>query len=108
VLDETLDIVLVEVLAEGVLEPVSGTEDELASAHYREKEERRVQLAEDVLAPPGLKQPGVPRTGGALPKLHALNVVMRGALGGGATRTLRFDATGKSMCSILSWMDIGE
>jgi len=43
-----------------------------------------------------------------LPKLQALQVVMHGALGGGATRTLRFDGTGKSMCAVLSRMDLGE
>ena len=42
----------------------------------------------------------------ALPNLNAFNVVMRGALGGGATRTLRFDTTGKSMCAILSRMPV--
>lgn len=42
-----------------------------------------------------------------LPKIHALQVVMQGALGGGATRTLRFDATGKSMCTTLSRMELG-
>ncbi|MFY9487402.1 MAG: hypothetical protein WAP35_01730 [Solirubrobacterales bacterium] len=41
-----------------------------------------------------------------LPKLLAFNVVMHGALGGGATNTLRFDATGKSMCSVLSRMEL--
>ena len=41
-----------------------------------------------------------------LPKLRAFNVVMHGALGGGATRTLRFDETGKSMGAILSRMEI--
>lgn len=41
-----------------------------------------------------------------LPNLLAFQVVMHGALGGGATRTLRFDETGKSMCAVLSRMDI--
>ncbi|CQD23944.1 hypothetical protein BN1232_05956 [Mycobacterium lentiflavum] len=41
-----------------------------------------------------------------LPRLRAFNIVMRGALGGGATTTLRFDETGKSMCSILSRMPL--
>ena len=41
-----------------------------------------------------------------LPNLHAFQVVMEGALGGGATRTLRFDATGKSMCATLSRMEL--
>lgn len=32
-----------------------------------------------------------------LPKLHSLSVFMRNALGGGATRTLRLDQTGKAL-----------
>jgi hypothetical protein len=43
-----------------------------------------------------------------MPNLQAFQIVMHGALGGGATRTLRFDATGKSMCTILSRMDLGD
>jgi hypothetical protein len=42
----------------------------------------------------------------ALPNLHAFEVVMHGALGGGATRTLRFDETGKSMGAVLSRMPV--
>jgi hypothetical protein len=41
-----------------------------------------------------------------LPNLQAFQIVMQAALGGGATRTLRFDATGKSMCAILSRMEL--
>jgi hypothetical protein len=41
-----------------------------------------------------------------LPNILAFEVVMRGALGGGATTTLRFDGTGKSMCAVLSRMAI--
>ena len=44
----------------------------------------------------------------ALPNIHAYQVVLHGALGGGATRTLRFDGTGKSMCTILSRMELPE
>ena len=36
-----------------------------------------------------------------LDNLHALSVVMRGALGGGASRTLRFDVTGKALGTAL-------
>ena len=43
-----------------------------------------------------------------LPNLQAFQIVMQGALGGGATRTLRFDATGKSMCSVLSRMELPD
>lgn len=41
-----------------------------------------------------------------LPNLQAYQVVLHGALGGGATRTLRFDGTGKSVCAVLSRMPI--
>ncbi len=42
-----------------------------------------------------------------LPNLAALNVVLEHALGGGSTRTLRFDQTGKSMGNLLQrlWID---
>jgi len=41
-----------------------------------------------------------------LPNLHALEIVLRNALGGGATRTLLFDQTGKSMSTALLRMEI--
>ena len=41
-----------------------------------------------------------------LPKLRAFNIVMHGALGGVATSTLRWDSTGKSMCAVLSRMEL--
>ncbi|MGQ9598526.1 MAG: AtuA-related protein [Anaerolineae bacterium] len=41
-----------------------------------------------------------------LPKVHALEIVLRNALGGGATRTLLFDQTGKSMSTALLRMEI--
>lgn len=34
--------------------------------------------------------------------IESLQVVMHGALGGGATQTLRFDETGKSMAALMS------
>ncbi len=43
-----------------------------------------------------------------LENLLAFNVVMRGALGGGATRTLRFDQTGKAMCTALLRLEIPD
>jgi hypothetical protein len=36
-----------------------------------------------------------------LPRIQALNVVLHNALGGGASRTLRFDQTGKAFATIL-------
>ncbi len=41
-----------------------------------------------------------------LPKIHALEIVLRNALGGGATRTLIFDQTGKSMSTALLRMEV--
>jgi hypothetical protein len=38
--------------------------------------------------------------------IHALEVVMYGALGGGATRTLRIDQTGKAMGQNLLRMEV--
>ena len=41
-----------------------------------------------------------------LPNIHALEIVMYQALEGGATRTLRFDQTGKSMSTALLRMEV--
>lgn len=41
-----------------------------------------------------------------MPNIDALNVVLHGALGGGATRTLRWDQTGKSMGNALLRLDL--
>jgi len=38
--------------------------------------------------------------------IESLEVVLRGALDGGATRTLRYDSTGKAMCSALLRMEV--
>ena len=42
----------------------------------------------------------------ALPQLHALNFVLRGALSGGVTRSLALDAHGKCLASVLLGMEI--
>ena len=41
-----------------------------------------------------------------MPNINALQVVMHNALGGGATRTLRWDETGKSMCLGMLYMEV--
>ena len=41
-----------------------------------------------------------------MPNLQSIEIVMLGALGGGATKTLRVDQTGKAMCVGLSRMMI--
>lgn len=43
-----------------------------------------------------------------LPQLGALNFVLRGALGGGVTRSLALDAHGKSLSSALLTLEIPE
>ncbi len=41
-----------------------------------------------------------------MPNIDSLQVVMYGALGGGATSTLRFDETGKAMCLGMLFMPV--
>ena len=41
-----------------------------------------------------------------MPNINALEIVMHRALGGGATKTLRIDQTGKSMGNALLWMEV--
>ena len=41
-----------------------------------------------------------------MPNLNSLQVVMKNALGGGATNTLRWDETGKSMCMGMRYLEI--
>ena len=41
-----------------------------------------------------------------MPNIHALEIVLHNALDGGATRTLRFDQTGKAMGTALLRMEV--
>ena len=41
-----------------------------------------------------------------MPNIDSIEIVLRRALGGGATCTLRFDQTGKSMCCALLRMEV--
>lgn len=41
-----------------------------------------------------------------MPNIESIEIVLRRALGGGATCTLRFDQTGKAMCSALQRMEL--
>ena len=43
-----------------------------------------------------------------LPKLHALNFVIEGALGGGVTRSLAQDMHGKSLSSLMLGIDLDD
>ncbi|HEY2570337.1 MAG TPA: hypothetical protein VGI27_02635 [Solirubrobacteraceae bacterium] len=91
----------------------SGDKGDVANVVVLAKDDEAYERLERALLPEAIKAHMGDLVAGpvavyALPNLSALNVVMRGALGGGATRTLRFDGTGKSICSILSWMDVGD
>jgi hypothetical protein len=44
----------------------------------------------------------------ALPKIGALNFVLKGALGGGVTRSLALDAHGKGLSSALLDLDVPD
>jgi phosphoribosylaminoimidazole-succinocarboxamide synthase len=41
-----------------------------------------------------------------MPNILSLEIVLRNALGGGATKTLRVDQTGKAMGNALLWMEV--
>lgn len=41
-----------------------------------------------------------------MPNINSIEIVLHNALDGGATRTLRFDQTGKSMCTALLRMEV--
>ena len=43
-----------------------------------------------------------------MPNINAFNVVCRQALGGGATRTLRLDQTGKAMATALLRLELPD
>lgn len=69
------------------------------------------ELLRRTLTPERLKAHFGPMVRGAIevyemPNIEALQIVMHGALGGGATRTLRFDQTGKAMATALLRLEI--
>ncbi|MDE2007273.1 MAG: hypothetical protein KGI51_11945 [Rhodospirillales bacterium] len=43
-----------------------------------------------------------------LPKLHALNFVIEGVLGGGVTRSLRIDPHGKALSALMLTIELGN
>lgn len=43
-----------------------------------------------------------------LPRLHALNFVIEGVLGGGVTRSLRIDPHGKALSALMLTIDLGH
>jgi hypothetical protein len=43
-----------------------------------------------------------------MPNINAFNLLLRNALGGGATKTLRYDVTGKAFSTALLRMEVAE
>jgi hypothetical protein len=91
----------------------SGDKGDISNVVVLARDDRAYEHLERTLLPEAIQDYMAPLVSGAvavhkLPRLQAFNVVMHGALGGGATRTLRFDSTGKSMCSVLSRMPVPE
>lgn len=89
----------------------SGDKGDISNVAVLARDEDCYRQLESSLLPEAIKAYMGPLVTGPvavyrLPKLRALNVVMHGALGGGATTTLRFDETGKSMGAILSRMEL--
>jgi len=66
----------------------------------------RVQLTEDVVMKAFAHFATGPVTRYELPKLQALNFVIRGALGGGVTRSLAQDAHGKSLSTLMMTIEL--
>lgn len=89
----------------------SGDKGDVSNIAVMAKDADAYELLERLLVPERIREHFGEEVTGAiavypLPNLQAFQVVLRGALGGGATTTLRFDGTGKSMCAVLSRMSI--
>lgn len=89
----------------------SGDKGDISNVALLARDQRAYKMIEKSLVPESVKaHMGELVTGPVaiygLPRLHSFNVVMHGALGGGATKTLRFDQTGKSLGAILSRMEL--
>src|SRR5712691_3558353 len=89
----------------------SGDKGDISNVAVLARDEEAYSTLEAALVPEAVKEYMGPLVTGhvavyKLPKLRAFNVVMHGALGGGATRTLRWDSTGKSMGAVLSRMEL--
>lgn len=90
----------------------SGDKGDVSNVGVMAKGPQEYEKLREALSPEALKQFfGDLVTGDIhvyeLPRIESLQVVMYGALGGGATQTLRFDETGKSMAALMSRFPIG-
>ena len=84
----------------------SGNKGDLCNIVIIAKDKRHYPLLQKYLTPERVKEFfGEMVKGDAVryevPTLHAMNFVLRNSLGGGATRSLRMDFTGKTMCQVI-------
>ncbi len=89
----------------------SGDKGDIANIGLLAKDERAYRLMEKYLTPERVKEHFGPMVTGRveifpMPNIQAFNLLLHGGLGGGATRTLRWDQTGKSMGQALLRMHL--
>lgn len=89
----------------------SGDKGDVSNIGVLAKNEASYQELLDLLTPERVKQHFGDWVKGdvtvyPMPNIHGFNVLCRQALGGGATRTVRFDQTGKAMSTALLRMPI--
>lgn len=84
----------------------SGDKGDLCNIVIIAKDKRHYPLLQKYLTPERVKEFFGEMVKGdvvryEVPTLHAMNFVLRNSLGGGATRSLRMDFTGKTMCQVI-------
>jgi hypothetical protein len=91
----------------------SGDKGDVANVGVLAKDTQAYERIKQVLTPDRIKAHFGDWVGGAvevydMPNIEAVMVVLRRALGGGATTTLRIDQTGKAMANALLRMPVDE
>ena len=89
----------------------SGDKGDISNIGVIAKSEEGWQIIKNYLTPERVKKHFKGVVKGSverydLPNLRALNFVLHNALGGGATRSLSLDFTGKSMCQAMLLMEL--
>lgn len=89
----------------------SGDKGDVCNIGLLAFDQEKYQLIEKYVTPDRVKAHFGEMVKGAveiypMPNIDALEIVLRNALDGGATRTLRFDQTGKAMGTALLRMEI--
>jgi len=89
----------------------SGDKGDICNIGLIALDDKKYKILEKELTPEKIKEFFGPMVKGdvqiyPLPNLNCLQVVLNGALGGGATNTLRYDQTGKAMSTAILRMEI--